>query len=691
MKMKQKWLLILAALTLGTTGALAAAHPVAAAANYNVKGANQPYFHGFNAEQMLNWSPETDPSAKYFVSDVSLQPRNPKFAATQAQPDLQTNAQVLTLAGDYGDPGYGQTPGIPDFTRTVDAFSRHIFEYWQYIDFYGSWNGTPIGGNSYDDIRNNAATLQYGVINYPNPAYTDAAHQNGVKSLGGWFWPRPENFSAWVQQRADGTFPVADKMIAMARYMNFDGYFINQEATISSTDAAQLQKMLVYMKQKAPDLYIQFYDSLQQDGQLTYGNGFNTSNAYWLKADNGSAADSLFLNYAWNTTRLNNGVATAQKLGLDPLKAIFAGTENQKYGFNPPYDPRQIFPNKTTTNASWGLFGTDFAYSRYPGNNLDNNSQGAIDVRARQYWSGPNQDPTKTGRLTEVNSAPYPDKGVPNDADNPAHWDGVANFIPEKSVISQTPFYTNFNTGHGLGFYQGGQQVSQQEWSNIGIQNLLPTWQWWTTGGPQVNFDYTDAYDGGNSLKIVNTTGQSTINLFKTDLAVTKATKLTLHFKNNAPLTLKVQLTFKDDPAKPVSLNVAAEDLNTWQAPSLNLAQYSGRAIAKIALAVTSSKNATLNLGDFSVQTATPSTTAPTALTVDRYLPTTGEAFVTLNMTDQIKYYDLYTAEGQFISRVNSTKAYVDHVPANATALVAQPIGTAGQTYAKLDVPLKLR
>lgn len=60
-------------------------------------------------------------------------------------------------------------------------------------------------------------------------------------------------------------------------------------------------------------------------------------------------------------------------------------------------------------------------------------------------------------------------------------------------------------------------------------------------------------------------------------------------------------------------------------------------------------------------------------------------------MTDQIKYYDLYTAEGQFISRVNSTKAYVDHVPANATALVAQPIGTAGQTYAKLDVPLKLR
>lgn len=144
---------------------------------------------------------------------------------------------------------------MPDFTRTVDAYSRNVFQFWQYVDYYASWNGVPIEGTSYSDIKENQ-NLTYGVVNYPNPAYTDAAHRNGVKSLGAWFWPRKENFSKWVVQKEDKSFPVADKMIALARYMNFDGYFINQEATISKKDAQQLQAMLVYFKKKAPDLYI---------------------------------------------------------------------------------------------------------------------------------------------------------------------------------------------------------------------------------------------------------------------------------------------------------------------------------------------------------------------------------------------------------------------------------------------------
>lgn len=74
----------------------------------------------------------------------------------------------------------------------------------------------------------------------------------------------------------------------------------------------------------------------------------------------------------------------------------------------------------------------------------------------------------------------------------------MADFIAERSVISGTAFYTNFNTGHGVQYFKNGAVSKDEEWTNINIQDILPTWQWWITSTDDTkltaDFDYGTKY-----------------------------------------------------------------------------------------------------------------------------------------------------------------------------------------------------
>src|SRR5699024_8245527 len=78
----------------------------------------------------------------------------------------------------------------------------------------------------------------------------------------------------------------------------------------------------------------------------------------------------------------------------------------------------------------------------------------------REFWSGPTGDPS--------------------DLAGPDDKLGAAHFFTERSVIGALPFVTRFNTGGGSIFALEGEDVSAHgDWFNIGVQDLLPTWQWW--------------------------------------------------------------------------------------------------------------------------------------------------------------------------------------------------------------------
>ena len=296
----------------------------------SARGENQAFQHGYRAEDFLDWSPETDPYAEYLRAQVPLQDRNAALAATQANPELSPETQWFTLAGDYGNAFFDSYP-------YTNEFSQYLFNFWQYTDYYGSWHGMPteeVPEEMYKDERGVNDAWQYrkfefGLVNMPNPGYTNAAHKNGVLSIGCIFLPRTGlKHTVFLTQDEDGSFPYADKLIEMCEYYGFDGYFINQEETIPAGDVELYKGFMKQMRDAG--LYIQWYDSINNnDGTLIYENEFTDINAPFVydQETDTQYSDSIFLNYWWN--RGYNKLATSEEyalsLGLNPLEVVFAG------------------------------------------------------------------------------------------------------------------------------------------------------------------------------------------------------------------------------------------------------------------------------------------------------------------------------------------------------------------------------
>ncbi|MEV0116701.1 hypothetical protein AB0H77_26230 [Streptomyces sp. NPDC050844] len=627
---------------------------------------HQPFMHGYDAEALKNWSPRSDRWARHFRSRVPLAPRIAPFPATQARPELPTGAQVMNLCNDYDGAFFTAR-------KYGDSFARRLLRFWQYTDFYGSWHGLPVDGSP-------VAEPVHGLINPPNPAYTDAAHRNGVRSLGCWFWPRPGEFAAYLERRPDGSYPVADKMIEMAEYFGFDGYFINHEAETPPDEAKRLRELLGHLRSRAPEgFHIQWYDTIRPDGGLDYLNHLSEENAPWLEA----GADSFFANYWMTEAGVETSRATALRLGLDPYEAVFHGTENEQFGFDPEYDPRLVFPEGRPARTSWALFGSHFTWELHPGHE-DPDAQDAVFERERRYWSGPSCDPTRTGRvLTHEPGAPEPD--------NHLKWDGVAHYVTERSVIGAFPFVTRFNTGHGRGFFLAGRRASGADWYNASVQDVLPTWQFWSEGGDAPpDFDYTRAYDGGCSLRLP---GGATVRLYKTELAVrTGAERVSVTYAG-AGGALEVGLLFADDPEHFVWLRAEPTTPGTgtgWHTSAHPLTEFHGRTIAALAVRTESE----VHLGELALRdtefTAPPS--CPNAFQVDTaYVDEEGgdtaELFLSWRIADpgEVWYYDL-RREDEWLGRIYDEVYYVKSLRRQgneaATELTLTPVapdGTPGE------------
>lgn len=91
-----------------------------------------------------------------------------------------------------------------------EEFKAYAFDYWQYLDSMVFWEGLV-----------------------PTPDVIDAGHRNGVPVYGTLFfnWSNSiadqERFAEALKQDADGSFPIARKLVDMAKYYGYDGYFIN--------------------------------------------------------------------------------------------------------------------------------------------------------------------------------------------------------------------------------------------------------------------------------------------------------------------------------------------------------------------------------------------------------------------------------------------------------------------------------
>jgi len=174
-----------------------------------------------------------------------------------------------------------------------------------------------------------------------------------------------------------------------------------------------------------------------------------------------------------------------------------------------------------------------------------NTLQTAVYSAEREFWSGATQNPSETN------------------TDNNGY--GVANLITERSVIGSFPFLSRFNTGAGDQFFVDGKSVSQVPWFNMGNQDILPTWQWWTkdynsnatpSGLLSADYDLSSAWNGGSSLKVSGQLGPNNpteLRLFKTKLAVPSDSEhhrlgLTYKLDTSGASNLYVGLILEDNP-----------------------------------------------------------------------------------------------------------------------------------------------
>lgn len=508
---------------------------------------NQPESSYWFPEDLLAWSFEKDPDAKYNTSVVPLAERVAK-AALPNMNDTQTEEMKVVALSIMNSSTSGNAP------RGINTFDANVFSYWQYVDQLVYW-----GGSSGE-----------GIIVPPSPDVTDAAHKNGVPVLGTIFFPQTahggklEWLDTFLAKDENGEFPIVEKLIEVAETYGFDGWFINQEtdtAVTSFDDVAQgveqtssdekglneshakaMKELIAQFKQEADErLDIMWYDSMTSDGKMDWQNALTDKNeAYLVDADMNPLADSMFLNFWWNTEKLADkellkaSNEKAKEIGVDPYD-LFAGIDVQEDGYLTPVRWDLFTDENGIPYTSLGLYVPSWTYS----------SSSTIDEfqsKEDAFWVNTTGDPRES-QLPEA-----------------TEWPGISTYALEQTAITETPFVTNFTIGNGYNYFIDGEKVSSRYWNNRSLQDILPTYRWVFDHGKgndlDVTINYADAYNGGNALKLrgeMTKDSTSKMTMYRTEFAVTEKTKLSTTAKATVPTALDLVVTLADGSTQTIT------------------------------------------------------------------------------------------------------------------------------------------
>ena len=604
----------------------------------------QPRNAGHRLQDIRTRSPQTDPYARYLRAEVPLQPRIPHDPSTQAHPELDAKAQVMLMQGDYGNSFFGNF-------RANDGFAHNVLNFWQYADYWSPWHGSATARTPqslYDPATSDWRTrnFEFGVVDIPNPAYTNAAHRNGVKSIATIYFdpafrPGLTFKEAFDKDPTSRGYIIAEKLVEMAKYFGYDGYFLNEEE--GNLQDSRFRPFMSYLTSKG--LYTQWYTN-------TPGT-WSSSKASLL--DHGRIMNSVFLNYNWPGTQ-DRSVEAAKAEGYDPYQSLFFGVEANQAGFNGKHRSATELPSlyesrrNHSPKASVALFTPSDMYQRGLADAVKPKGadkdvplfqqdpyQWMVAERERMYFSGVTSNPKDTGAHPGHSR---PEVGV---ADS-SSWVGAADFIPARSVIGGRQFHTDFNTGHGMKWYSAGDVSAAASWTDMDAQSILPSWQWWidTEGTrPSVDFDYgpsdrrkdvhgapvsllyhqVGAWCGGSSLVVHGMMSKTTtLRLFKTRLAMTADTSMPITFRKSSKDhgTMKAALVFADDPRRVVTVDVPGSGVKGgWHTSTLRLGRFAGRTLTTLGLQFAPAPDYQMNVGAISVRDGSGVPAAPSEVQLD--------------------------------------------------------------------------
>ncbi|MDO4665508.1 MAG: hypothetical protein Q4A71_04820 [Actinomycetaceae bacterium] len=605
-------------------------------------GSAQPRNMGHRLQDVRDFSPETDPYANFMRAEIPLQPRLARNPGTQVFPNLDGKAQVMLMQGDYGNTFFDE------FRANNDA-NHHTLQFWQYADYWSPWHGTASIGTPkalYDAKTSmwQRRGFEFGIVDIPNAAWTNAAHRNGVKSIGTIYFDPAFRPALTVEESFEkddnGTYKVAQKLVEMAKFYGFDGYFLNDEET--NLTEQQLRPFMSYLTSHG--LYTQWYTNSSTR--------WDDSKKSWLGA-NGEIMNSTFFNYNWPGSEKVIDAAKAD--GYDPYRSLFFGIEANQGRLDNAHNTAASVPNlfqaegDHSPRASVALFTPSDYYQRGldddfrdisdPNNPVHQRDgfQWMVDARQRLYFSGPHNNPARAGfdqggDISQVAKSPK------------MNWGGVADFIPARSVISGSAFHTDFNIGRGLSWWNRGQVTRPEPWADMDAQSILPTWQWWVQSKDQNStitadwdlgntekrsdktgkatvappFKPVGAYTGGSSLAIYgHSTDTNVLKLFKTDLAVNTGSTLEIAAMPVTAPDTPVNIVLGTDRGEK-QLGVPHAEAGKWAASSIKLGALAGHKITWIGIKIPATKDFQWNLGGLSIRDGRAAPQDPQHLRLDR-------------------------------------------------------------------------
>jgi len=504
----------------------------------------QPFASYWFPSELLSWTPGGDADAPYNRGTIEL--------ATRTLGDTQTNIHARPDEAGIAALSimYPSTSGNP--SQGAAVFDVYAFNYWQYTDRLVLWGGSA----------------GEGLILAPTSDVIDAGHRNGVPIYGTIFFP-PTAYGGqiqWVEdfvQNSGGVFPVADKLIEVADYYKFDGWFINQETAGGNAALAQDMRDMMEYIQLNSDINIMWYDAMVETGGISWQNALNSNNDMFFE-DGGTISDEMFLNFWWSSGGLASSAALATSLGRSPYE-LYAGADVQANGYNTSVNWAGVFPEGNPHVTSLGFYCPNWCYS-------NSSSHQDFIAKANRFWVGANRDPSNT-------TTSHP-------------WKGMAHYVPATTPFTEVPFVTNFNTGQGHIFSVDGSQMGSSDWNNRSLQDVLPTWRWVADCSGSALYpelDWSDAYWGGTCLKVSGDLYPGTptiLYLYKTEASLASGDNLLLAYKTGSvgtPSNLEVGLAF-EDPESFEYLDIGTTSSDDWNTLTLDLSAFSGRPLSVIAL-----------------------------------------------------------------------------------------------------------
>ncbi|MCI9273428.1 MAG: endo-beta-N-acetylglucosaminidase [Clostridiales bacterium] len=606
----------------------------------------QPTPQAFQVDTLLKWTPESDPDAKFARSTVELVTDRVTGPLVNQYANPDAKLMVCSLANSNHDNSYLQGS---------DTFDSYAFGYWQYVNSMVYWAGSDEG-----------------IFVIPTPDVIDSAHKNGVPvtaTLGFPWGPdstgglRLEELRKFVQKDANGNYPVADKMVEIARYYGFDGYFFNQETYGSTSQVArEMANMMKYVKKKYPDMMFNWYDSMVESGGVSYQDAVTEANKLWIERDEEGyyAVDEFFMNYNWGASQIATTISTMNKYGRSQYDA-FAGFEVQQNSFNTVIRDHLLVDGNGKLKLSIALYcpNSTMGFAKDPAD---------FHEQEKRFYVGSAGDPTNE----------------PLDPTNPSNsqWVGMARFFADKTVITEAPFTTNFNTGHGSQWFVDGEVSRTEGWNNRSAQDILPTWTWTvqSQGGKlQGAYDFNDAYNGGNSVKFAgDLDAANKIMLYSTQVENAKSASVTYKVNKDGS-NVQLGLCYGDnyDEANFKYYDLGSGTAGEWTTANVDVSADAGKGQPITAIAIKVDGQVTdyqLNLGNISLSdTAAQTCSAPKTATLDEILykdANKAQARIYWDGVDNAAYYELYQvkADGstQMITALTNTAYYMENLTKEA-------------------------